>query len=144
VLTCGPMSAKRKSSEDEAVDGDATLTKKKKILQRYRDLYHEIWLTFTRSQHGEYYVRCTTCSTDFSCSHAGKNDCKRHIKSKTHKELSALQKSNRSMSSFLTKSSTETDNQRAVTRAEILMCELIAKYIIYISISLSIVIIMKY
>jgi hypothetical protein len=140
VLTCGPMSAKRKSSEDEAVDGDATLTKKKKILQRYRDLYHEIWPTFTRSQHGEYYVRCTTCSTDFSCSHAGKNDCKRHIKSKTHKELSALQKSNRSMSSFLTKSSTETDNQRA----EVLMCELIAKYIIYISISLSIVIIMKY
>jgi hypothetical protein len=40
------------------------------------------------------------------------------------------------MSSFLTKSSTETDNQRAVTRAEVLMCELIAKYIIYISISL--------
>jgi hypothetical protein len=30
------MSAKRKSAEDEAVDGDATPTKKKKILQRYR------------------------------------------------------------------------------------------------------------
>ena len=145
MLTCGPISAKRKSSEDEAVDGDATLMKKKKILHRYRDLYHEIWPTSTRSQRGEYYIRCTTCSTDFSCSNAGKNDCKRHIKSKTHKELSALQKSNRSMSSFLTKSSTETDNQRAVTRAEVLMCELIAKYIIYISISLSMVIfIMKY
>jgi len=61
----------------------------------------------------------------FSCSHVGKNDCKRHIKSKTHKELSALQKSNRSMSSFLTKSSTETDNQRAVNQAEVLMCEFI-------------------
>ena len=49
------------------------------------------------------------------------------------------------MSSFLIKSSTETDNQRAVTRAEVLMCELIAKYIIYISISLSMVIfILKY
>jgi hypothetical protein len=42
------------------------------------------------------------------------------------------------MSSFLTKS-TETDNQWAVTRTEVLMCELIAKYIIYISISLSMV-----
>ena len=119
VLTCGPMSAKRKSAEDEAVDGDATPTKKKKILQRYRDLYHEIWPTFTRSQCGEYYIRCTTCSTDFAC---GENDCKRHIK-----ELSALQKSNRSMSSFLTKSLTDTDNQRAVTRAEVLICELIAE-----------------
>ena len=29
------------------------------------------------------------------------------------------------MSSFLTKSSTETDNQRAVTQADVLMCELI-------------------
>ena len=29
MLTCGPMSAKRKSAEDEAVDGDATPTKKK-------------------------------------------------------------------------------------------------------------------
>ena len=98
MLTCGPMSAKRKSAEDEALDGDATLTKKKKILQRYRDLYHEIWQTLTRSQRGEYYVRCTTCSTDFSCSHAGENYCKSHIESKTHKELSASQKSNRSMS----------------------------------------------
>ena len=113
--------------------------RKKKFLQRCRDLYHEIWPTLTRSQRGEYYVCCTTCSTDFSCSHARENDCKRHIESKTHKDLSALQKSNRSISSFLTKSSTETDNQRAVTRAEVLMCELIAKYIIYISISLSMV-----
>jgi hypothetical protein len=40
------------------------------------------------------------------------------------------------LSSFLTKSSTEIDNQRAVTQAEVLMCELIAKYIIYISKSL--------
>ena len=54
--------------------------------------------------------------------HAGENDCKRHIE-----ELSALQKSNRSMSSFLTKSLTDTDNQRAVTRAEVLICELVAE-----------------
>lgn len=47
------------------------------------------------------------------------------------------------LSSFLTKSSTETDIQRAVTWAEVLMCELIAKYIIYISISLSMVIFIK-
>jgi hypothetical protein len=73
VVTCGPMSAKRKSAGDEVVDGDATLTKiKKKILQIYRDLYHEILSTLTRSQRGEYYVCCTTCSTDFSCSHVGK------------------------------------------------------------------------
>ena len=32
MLTCGPMSNKRKSAEDEAVDGDATQTKKKKVL----------------------------------------------------------------------------------------------------------------
>ena len=63
MLTCGPMSAKRKSAEDEAVDGDATPTKKKKkILQRYRDLYHEIWPTLTRSQCGEYYIRCKNFS----------------------------------------------------------------------------------
>ena len=40
MLTCGSMSAERKSAEDEAVDGDAMPMKKKKILQRYRDLYH--------------------------------------------------------------------------------------------------------
>jgi hypothetical protein len=45
----------------------------------------------------------------------------------TSRNLSALQKSNRSMSSFLTKSLTDTDNQRTVTRAEVLICELVAE-----------------
>ena len=76
MVTCGPMSAKRKSAENEAVDDDATPTKIKKILQIYRDLYHEILSTLTRSQRGEYYVCCTTCSTDFSCSHVGKMTAK--------------------------------------------------------------------
>jgi hypothetical protein len=52
------MSAKRKSAGDEAVDGDAMSDEEKKDLAKY----HEIWPTLTRSQRGEYYVRCTTCS----------------------------------------------------------------------------------
>ena len=106
MLTCGPMSAKRKSAEDEAVDGDATQMKKKKILQRYRDLYREIWPTLTRSQRGEYYVCCTTFSTDFSCSHAGKNDT---LSLKLARNFVLYT----DLSSFLTKSSTETDTQES-------------------------------
>lgn len=117
----GIMSAKNKRQSqdaDETVGGDETLPKSRKVLQRYRDVYHETWPWFTKSQRGEYYVNCTICSSDFMCAHAGKNYCQRHVDSKTHKELSVLQKSNKSMTSFLTNSTPETSHQRAVTRAE--------------------------
>jgi hypothetical protein len=119
------------------VDGDATPMKKKKGLAEMQGPVSWNLADFNKIT-AWWILRSLHDRFDFSCSHARENDCKRYIESKTHKELSALQKSNRSMSSFLTKS-TETDNQWAVTRTEVLMCELIAKYIIYISISLSMV-----
>ena len=50
----------------------------------------------------------------------------RHIESKTRKEFSALKNLTDLCRVFLP-NRRQTDNQRAVTRAEVLMCELVAK-----------------
>ncbi|CAC5395890.1 unnamed protein product [Mytilus coruscus] len=60
---------------------------------------------------------------DFTCAHDGKNDCRRHVQSKSHLEL---QKSKASKKSFCKNSETEIDRSRLVTRAEAMQCQLIA------------------
>lgn len=112
--------SKRKAADDHERTA-------KKYLQNYKDSYKEIWPFFNKSQKGDQYVRCSICEMDFTCAHGGKNDCRRHVQSKSHQDFQKLKASNRSMQSFCTKKSqTETDRVRAVTKAEAFQCQMIA------------------
>ncbi|KAJ8307462.1 hypothetical protein KUTeg_015546 [Tegillarca granosa] len=114
-------------AEQDSDDDEQTPKKRRQTNQKYKESYSNMWPCLTSSKRGECMVRCTVCSCDFSCGHGGKNDCKRHVDSKTHKELNTLVKTNKSMASFVSQKSVETDHKRAVTRAEVMMCEIIAE-----------------
>ena len=47
-----------------------------KAIQRYRPEYHERWSCLLCSRKGNSFVHI-----DFTCTHGGGNDCKRHVKS---------------------------------------------------------------
>lgn len=56
----------------------------KKSIQCYKDTYQELWLCFEQSKKGSGFG--FVCNSDFSCIHGGKNDCKRHVERKQHKD----------------------------------------------------------
>ena len=104
-----------------------TASKKKKYVQKNKESYGVLWPCLGLSKKGEHMVHCSVCNSDFSCGHAGKNDFYRHIMSKQHKDLSKLKESNTSMKTFVGVPSTELNRQRAITRAETMLAELITE-----------------
>ena len=50
--------------------------RKIKVIQRYRPEYHERWSCLLRSWKGDSFIHI-----NFTCTHGGGNDCKRHLKS---------------------------------------------------------------
>lgn len=121
--------SKRGSPLDSSDDEHSPKKQKRRQTsdQKYKESYSKLWPCLTSSKRGVCMVRCNVCSCDFSCSHGGKNDCKRHVESKTHKELNTMKNSNMSMASFVSQKSVEKEHKRSVTRAEVMMCEIIAE-----------------
>ena len=78
----------------------------------------------TSSKKGPTFAYCLVCEKDFSCAHGGKDDCRRHAKSKAHVDLKELKLTQKPHKQFI--NNAEMDNTRAVTKAEALMCHLIS------------------
>lgn len=109
-----------------AESDDITCAKKHKSSQRFKESYHDLWNCLNTSTKGPTFVRCNICDVDFSCAHGGKNDCKRHVTSKNHIDLKLLKTSNNLMTSYCG-GNTEKSRIRAITKAELMMCEIIAE-----------------
>ena len=60
------------------------------------------------------------CNSHFCCAHSGRNDCKRHIESKQHKDFIKLKQSSRSI-----KTKTKTNLDMQIVKAEAITCEII-------------------
>ena len=101
--------------------------KKNKSSQQFRQCYTDMWPCLIKSNKGDSFVRCVTCASDFSCAHGGRNDCKRHVQSKTHIDYADLNKNSHSLSALFTKAgnSQTKSHERQVTRAEVTMCEIV-------------------
>lgn len=67
-----------------AHSSDVSATKKKARFQCYRDEYKAEWPFFERSKISKNHVFCKTCGIDFSISHGGRDDCRRHATTKKH------------------------------------------------------------
>ena len=69
---------------------------------------------------------CTTCKSDFSCKHGGRFDCKRHVDSKSHKELAKAAGKFQLIGVFFMKKDAVTKDTlvRDTTRAEAMICQL--------------------
>ena len=93
------MTSKQIHEEEENND-----VKKKHMGQKYKRDYQETWKCLEPSQKGDDYAHCSVCNSDFSISHGGRFDCRRHIERSTHQDFLKVLKSNSSMKGFLSNS----------------------------------------
>ena len=72
------MSKTKRCVEDSGLTNPPPPPPQKKIkaIQRYRPEYLERWSCLLRSRKGDSFIHI-----DFTCTHGGGNDCKRHMKS---------------------------------------------------------------
>jgi hypothetical protein len=78
---------------------EASAAKKRKLGQRFCPEYCIEFSCLMKSTR-EHYDYCKYCKQDFSIQHGGRDDCRRHIKSKKHVDYSKLQSGNHKVSSF--------------------------------------------
>ncbi|GBL80058.1 Unconventional myosin-VI [Araneus ventricosus] len=77
---------------------DEEKQKKRRNNQRFRKEYSEKWPCLIPGKEG--YARCSVCNTEFSITHGGKDDCRRHVSGPKHSDLVKTQLEQQSISSF--------------------------------------------
>ncbi|GBO18400.1 hypothetical protein AVEN_8107-1, partial [Araneus ventricosus] len=77
---------------------DEEKQKKRKNNQRFRKEYSEKWPCLIPGKEG--YARCSVCNTEFSITHGGKDDCRRHVSGPKHSDLVKAQLQQQSISNF--------------------------------------------
>ena len=112
------MSKRPAADKNNNLDDVDDVPPAKKACQRYKDSYKKTWSFLGPSKKGATFVKCNICDLDFACRHGGKSDCRRHVNSQGHKDLTKLKTSIRQFESYCNKDSSETDRKRQVTRAE--------------------------
>ena len=88
--------ASKRTSEAPRQDRDA---KKPRILQKFLLDYTTDWPVLKPSTKGATFCYCCTCRLNFSIGHGGRDDCKRHMACKRHKEYAELRRTCPSVSS---------------------------------------------
>ena len=59
-------------------------TTKSKQRQKFLKKYSDEWPCLMFSKQSDYFGFCTLCNVDFCVSHAGRNDCQKHIATDKH------------------------------------------------------------
>ena len=98
---------------DDSESEEAVLTKRPRLSSQRRSIvtgsgkYRKSWnIPFiVASTKGEKFAHCKLCSRDFSVSHGGHNDAKRHCDSAAHHKKHSELQSNTSITSFFGESS---------------------------------------
>ena len=108
--------ASKRTSEVPRQDRDA---KKPRILQKFLHDYTTDWPVLKPSTKGANFCYCCTCRLDFSIGHGGRDDCKRHVACKRHKEYAELRRTCPSVSSMFKQK--ETPLMLKTTKAEALL-----------------------
>lgn len=112
------------ATSDKTTSGSSQANKKKKSCQTFLLKYKEEWPCLTASRKGAEFAFCGVCRCDFSISHAGRDDCRRHIASKKHTDYLKLEKESR-ISNFFP--SAKENNDLKTTKAEASLVDLIVK-----------------
>ena len=124
------MASRKHETDDsdiESVMENACLPKKKRrVVQKYRQSYHEKFPCLIPSDKGNTYVHCTICKADFGCGHGGLFDCTRHIQSASHKKYQMGCGSQQVIKSFFErKKDNVSDMDMDTMRAEAMLCDMI-------------------
>lgn len=114
------MASKKRPSEPDS----QSVTKKPRTLQKFLVGYTTDWPVLRPSAKGATFCYCETCRFDFSIGHGGRDDCKRHVASKRHKEYAALRRTCPSVSFAFKKM--ENPVSQKITKAEALLVSTLA------------------
>lgn len=104
---------------------------KLRVLQNFKEQYSKEWPCIKESKLGPKHAFCIVCNLNFTISHGGSNDCKRHIGSANHKKLASLQATMKPLSFSRPQNSMQT----SVTTAEALFTEFMAEHNLPLSIA---------
>ena len=118
--------------DDDSETEEAVLPKRPRLGSQWRSIvtgsgkHRKSWnIPFiVASTKGEKYAHCKFCSCDFSVSHSGHNDAKRHCDSAGHQKKHSELQSNTSITSFFGESSVSHSSK--VISAEVMMAQFIA------------------
>ena len=117
-------------SVDSVVESKPKTKNKTKVERKqcYLKSYSSKWSCLTSSSRGPEYVYCLVCKSTFSCAHGGRYDCGKHVKGHTHQKLLKGDVGNRSIMAALASQSSKSseDLTLQVTRAETMMCRMVA------------------
>lgn len=101
------------------------MDRKRSHIQTFIDEYESTWPCLKRSKKADTYAYCSVCDSDFTISHGGRSDCRRHIEGPRHVNFAKLKGSNRQLSSML-KESNETTS--SVIKAEALFTNFLIEH----------------
>ena len=73
----------------------ASPAKKRRTLQKLIPEYTNLWPVLKPSNIGDNHAFCEVCKTDFSISHGGRDDCRRHVSIKKNVEIAKLKVENK-------------------------------------------------
>ena len=108
--------------------------KKKRLSQKFRKEYSEKFPCIRPSAKGVYYARCMTCESDFTISHGGMLDVKRHLGSRKHLDFQNKPNSASITQFFQTVDTSEQDEMRKrVIQAEALVAGFFVEHNIALS-----------
>ena len=107
----------------------AKVRKVKKSDQVFLSKYSVEWPCMKPSYISKHHAFCSSCNTNFLVKHGGSNDCMRHIKSESHRQLSNLNQQIPAINSFCASSPQPLDNfQSSITMAETLFANFIVEH----------------
>lgn len=101
--------------------------KKARVTQKFRSDYIISWPFLCPSKLGDSHAHCKTCCSDFSISHGGRDDIKKHISSKKHATHFQLKSQVAPVSSFF-KSQSKTEEDLSVIKAEVLFQKFLVEH----------------
>ena len=101
---------------------------RKNPCQRYKHEYTELWNCLEPSTKVDKFEWCSTCQAVFSCAHSGRFNCKRHIKTKGHKDFDKfITNPWQNYVAILFKLVTMLKLDSNQTNAELMLCTIIAQ-----------------
>lgn len=113
-----------------ALDTCSSVSKKSKVVQKFRDSYTKEWPCLVTSKMSENHVYCEVCSCDFVIAHGGRDDCRRHIESKKHQDYGKVQSVHKPISSFFV-----SKGENETTKAELLFTSFLVEHNIPLAVS---------
>lgn len=122
---------KRNHETTDDLDVEVASSSKRVCVKRkqaFLACYSKEWPCLVAARQSRHAVHCSICKLDFSCAHGGRNDCERHVKSKSHKNVaSAVDGKTQNIATMFKTSMDSSKHKLAqqITQAEAKMCQLI-------------------